>query len=181
VTIFNVRTVKLQRGEQFRDTKEVELEPLELGGQRYVPIPEAPETTLALTRLTSGLLLELDFEIRLIGPCVRCLTDAGVSLDVRAREFHVPTTHPQSGSPPGTSPGEADELTSPYLVDNRLDLSAWARDAVALALPDKILCRPDCAGLCPECGRDLNVDPHEHEQQATDPRWGALAKLRDRL
>jgi uncharacterized protein len=169
VTIFNVRTVKLQPGEQFRDTKEVELEPLALGGQRYVPIPEAPEAALTLNRLTSGLMLELELEVRLVGPCVRCLTDAGISLDIRAREYQA------------TSPGEADELTSPYLVDDRLDLSAWARDAVALALPDKILCRADCAGLCPECGRDLNVEPHEHEQQAGDPRWEALEELKDRL
>jgi DUF177 domain-containing protein len=169
VTVFNVRTVKLQPGEQFRDTKEVELEPLELGGQRYVPIPEAPVATLTLNRLTSGLMLELELDVRLVGPCVRCLTDAGISLEVRAREYQA------------TSPGEAEELTSPYLVDDRLDLSAWARDAIALSLPDKILCRADCAGLCPECGRDLNVEPHEHEQQASDPRWGALAKLKDRL
>ena len=40
---------------------------------------------------------------------------------------------------------------------------SWARDAVALALPEKILCRPDCAGLCPECGKNLNDEPHEHE------------------
>ena len=169
MTIFNVRTVKLQPGEQFRDTKEVELEPLELGGQRYVPIPEAPEATLTLNRLTSGLMLELDLDVRLVGPCVRCLTDAGISLEIRAREYQA------------TSPGEAEELTSPYLVDDRLDLSAWARDAVALGLPDKILCQADCAGLCPECGRDLNVEPHEHEQEAGDPRWGALEELKDRL
>ena len=169
MTIFNVRTVKLQPGEQFRDKKEVELEPLELGGQRYVPIPEAPEASLTLNRLISGLMLELELDVRLVGPCVRCLTDAGISLDVHAREYQA------------TNPGEAEELTSPYLVDDRLDLSAWARDAVALGLPDKILCRADCAGLCPECGRDLNVEPHEHEQQATDPRWGALAELKDRL
>ena len=169
MTIFNVRTVKLQPGEQFRDTKEVELEPLELGGQRYVPIPETPEASLTLNRLISGLMLELELDVRLVGPCVRCLTDAGISLDVHAREYQA------------TNPGEAEELTTPYLVDDRLDLSAWARDAVVLGLPDKILCRADCAGLCPECGRDLNLEPHEHEQQATDPRWGALAKLRDRL
>jgi uncharacterized protein len=114
-------------------------------------------------------MLELELAVRLVGPCVRCLTDAGISLDIRAREYQA------------TSPGEAEELTSPYLVDDRLDLSAWARDAVALGLPDKILCQADCAGLCPECGRDLNVEPHEHEQQVGDPRWGALAKLRDRL
>jgi uncharacterized protein len=52
---------------------------------------------------------------------------------------------------------------------------------VALALPDKILCREDCAGLCPVCGRDLNREPHEHEDETADPRWSALAELRDRL
>jgi uncharacterized protein len=169
VTIFNVRTVKLQPGEQFRDTKEVQLEPLELGGQRYVPIPEAPAAVLTLTRLTSGLLLELDLEVRLVGPCVRCLEDTALSLSVHGREYQA------------TSPGEAEELSTPYLVDDRLDLSAWARDAVALDLPDKILCRPDCAGLCSVCGRDLNREPHEHEEQETDSRWAPLAELKDRL
>ena len=52
---------------------------------------------------------------------------------------------------------------------------------IALALPEKILCRPDCAGLCPVCGKDLNREPHEHEDEAGDPRWAALSELRDRL
>jgi uncharacterized protein len=169
VTTFNLRTARLQSGEQFRDVKEVELEPLALGGQRYVPIPEEPEAALALTRTSSGLLLELEFAVRLIGPCMRCLTDAGISLDVKAREYQA------------TSPGESDELTTPYVTDDNLDLSAWARDAVALALPDKILCREDCAGLCPVCGRDLNAEPHEHEEEESDPRWEKLAELKDRL
>jgi uncharacterized protein len=62
--------------------------------------------------------------------------------------------------------------------DETVDLSAWARDAIALALPDKILCRTDCAGLCPVCGKDLNVEPHEHEKPAPDSRWAALEALR---
>jgi uncharacterized protein len=53
-------------------------------------------------------------------------------------------------------------------------------DAIALALPDKILCRPDCAGLCPVCGEDLNAEPHEHVDERTDPRWAALESLRER-
>jgi uncharacterized protein len=169
MTVFNVRTVKLQSGDQFRDVKQVALEPLELGGQRYIPVPEEPEATLTLSRLTSGLMLELEFDVRVVGPCVRCLADAGVTVAARGQEYHA------------TSPGEADELRSPYLVEDRLDLSAWARDVVALALPTQILCRPDCAGLCPTCGRDLNLEPHEHEEQETDPRWATLEKLRDRL
>ena len=169
MTVFNIRTVRLQSGEQFRDVKEVELEPLELGGQRYVPIPEAPEAALTLTRLSSGLMLELEFDVRLVGPCVRCLSDAGLDVSINDRQY-------QASSPDGD-----DELTTPYLVDDRLDLSAWARDAVALALPDKILCRADCAGLCPVCGRDLNREPHEHEDQGGDDRWAKLAALKDRL
>ena len=54
-------------------------------------------------------------------------------------------------------------------------------DAVALSLPDKILCRDDCAGLCPVCGRDLNAEPHEHENEAVDSRWAVLGELKDRL
>jgi uncharacterized protein len=79
-----------------------------------------------------------------------------------------------------TSP-DTDELTTPYLTDDRLDLSAWARDALILALPEKILCRPDCAGLCPECGRDLNREPHVHEGEEADPRWAALQQLKHDL
>jgi len=169
MTTFNIRTVRLQSGEQFRDVKEVDLEPLELGGQRYIPIPESPEAALTLTRLSSGLMLELALDVRLVGPCVRCLGDAGLDVSVDDRQY-------QASSPDGD-----EELRTPYLTDDRLDLSAWARDAVALALPDKILCRPDCAGLCPMCGRDLNREPHEHEESEVDERWSKLAELRDRL
>jgi uncharacterized protein len=169
VTTFNLRTVRLQSGEQFRDVKEVELQPLELGGQRYIPMPEKPEAALTLTRLSSGLMLELELAVRLAGPCMRCLADASLPVEVHGREYQA------------TSPGESDELTTPYVADETLDLSAWARDAVALALPDKILCREDCAGLCPVCGRDLNAEPHEHDEPQADPRWSKLAELKDRL
>ena len=52
---------------------------------------------------------------------------------------------------------------------------------IALALPDQILHAPDCAGLCPVCGKDLNVEPHEHEEEHGDPRWAALEQLRSEL
>jgi len=72
-------------------------------------------------------------------------------------------------------------MTTPYIEGNNLDVSAWARDLLALALPDKILCRPDCAGLCPVCGKNLNDEPHVHEDDETDPRWAALERLRNDL
>ena len=59
-----------------------------------------------------------------------------------------------------------------------LDLAGWARDALALALPAKITCRPDCAGLCPECGANLNDDPGHAHDAAPDPRWAKLSEIR---
>jgi uncharacterized protein len=169
VTTFNLRTLKLRSGEQFRDTREIQLEPLELGGQRYVPVPETVPAELTITRASTGTVFELGFHVRLHGPCFRCLDDAVLDLPISAREYQA------------TAPEGDDELKTPYLEDDRLDLSAWARDALALELPDKILCRADCAGLCPVCGKDLNAEPHQHEEDESDPRWSALAELKDRL
>ena len=166
---FNLRTLKLRPGEEYRDEIELELEPFELGGQRYLPVPEKVPAELAISRASTGSVFELRFGVRLHGPCYRCLDDAALDLPISAREYQA------------TSPGDAEELTTQYVVDDRLELAAWARDATALALPDQILCRPDCAGLCPVCGRNLNDEPHTHEEELTDPRWSGLAELRDRL
>ena len=168
VTTLNLRTIKLRSGEQFRDEREIRLEPLELGGQRYLPVPEVVPAELTITRAASGTVFELAFHVRLHGPCYRCLEDAVLDLPISAREYQA------------TSP-DSDELRTPYLEDDRLDLSAWAHDALALELPDKILCREDCAGLCPVCGVDLNEEPHDHGEPEPDPRWSALSELKNRL
>ena len=76
-------------------------------------------------------------------------------------------------------PGGGEELQSPYINDETLDLAAWARDAFALAVPLKVLCREDCAGLCPVCAADLNdAGPEHHHQTARDPRWAKLGELK---
>ena len=97
---------------------------------------------------------------------MRCLAAAVASVEVEAREYQA------------TDAGVDDELRSEYVVEGDLDLDAWARDLIGLDLPDQILCRADCAGLCPVCGKDLNVEPHEHDEAAVDSRWAALDALR---
>lgn len=168
VTTFSLRTVRLRPGEEYRDTLPVALEPLELGGERYVPLPEEPVATLTIDRAVSGTVFRLAFEARLEGPCVRCLADAVVPLSIDATEY-------QAEKP------ESDELRTPYLADDRLDLSAWARDAVALSLPEKILCRQDCAGLCAGCGANLNVEACRCGPAEPEGPFRKLAELRDRL
>jgi uncharacterized protein len=168
MTSFDVRQVKLRPGEAHRDELEIELPAFEFGGQRYLPVPERLPAELGITRATTGTVFTLAFTARLHGPCYRCLGDAVLEVPIAAREYQ------------DTSP-EDDQMRTPYLHDDRLEVSDWARDAVALALPEKILCRPDCAGLCPECGRNLNEEPHTHEEEHGDPRWEALEALRHQL
>ena len=165
MTSFNLRQVKLRPGEQFRDEIQVALEPFELGGQRYVPVPEEVPAELEITRANTGTVFALAFHARLFGPCFRCLGDAVLDLDLRGREY-------QDEKP------EDDEMSTQYLSADNLEVTDWARDLVALALPDKILCRPDCAGICAECGKNLNDEPHVHEAEHVDSRWAALEALR---
>ncbi|HUZ16009.1 MAG TPA: DUF177 domain-containing protein [Gaiellaceae bacterium] len=165
MTTFDLRKLRLRAGDQARERVEIDLEPIHLAGQEYVPRPNPVAAELVVTRAQSGTVLELAFDVTLHGPCFRCLEDAELALELRLREYSA------------TKPESEDERTE-YLVDEQLDLSAWARDAVVLALPEQILHDPDCAGLCPVCGKDLNVEPHEHVEETVDPRWAALNELR---
>ena len=112
-----------------------------------------------------GYSLRLRFTARLDGPCMRCLTTSTPEFAIDAREI--------------SQPGGGDELESPYVDDGgALDLRGWAHDALALALPAQILCRPDCAGLCPVCGVNLNdAGADHHHEPAPDPRWAKLSEL----
>jgi uncharacterized protein len=166
---FNLRQLKLRSGEQYRDEVELDLEPFELGGERYLPVPGTVPAELEITKAATGTVFQLAFTARLHGPCYRCLDDAVLELQLAGREYQA------------TNPEGSDELRTQYLVEGNLDLSMWARDILALALPDKILCRADCAGLCPMCGKNLNTEPHEHEEERTDSRWAALESLREQL
>jgi len=167
MTSFELRRLKLRPGEEHREELQVELPVFEFGGQRYLPVPDEVPAELVVTRAVTGTVFTLRFAARLHGPCYRCLGDAVLDVPIDAREYQAQTP-------------DDEELTTPYVVADRLDVSAWARDMVVIALPEKILCRPDCAGLCPVCGKNLNDEPHEHPEESADPRWEALNALRER-
>ena len=172
MTSFSLRQVKLRPGEEHRESLEIELPAFEFGGQRYIPVPEKVTADFVINRAHTGTVFSIAFDVRLHGPCYRCLGDAVLDLSLHTREY-------QAEQPSG-EPGD-DQLATPYLENGNLDLSSWARDVVALALPDKILCRLDCAGLCPQCGKNLNDEPHTHEESVSDSRWAALEALRESL
>ncbi|MEA2418820.1 MAG: hypothetical protein QOE60_1026 [Thermoleophilaceae bacterium] len=161
---FDVGALRLSSGEGRRLDLDVPVAAFDFGGQRYAVSGEQVQVRLDVAHTTTGYSLRLRFEAALEGPCMRCLESAGHQVGVDAREVD--------------QPGGGEELRSPYLEANELDLKAWARDALALALPTQIVCRDDCLGLCAVCGENLNQagPDHAHEREP-DPRWTALREL----
>ncbi len=166
-TTLDLDRLALSHGEGRRLDLPIRLGAIDLGGQTYRPEPEEGEVSLAVSRTASGHAFRLVFGVRLVGPCMRCLRDASVDLEVDAREVDQPST-------------DDEELTSPYVEEGVLDLGRWAHDALVLAMPAQILCTPDCPGLCPVCGERLDeADPEAHRHdEGGDPRWAKLAELK---
>lgn len=164
----DLATLSLKAGQARQLEIEIQPEGLNLGGEYYGFTGDAVEARLDVSRTTSGFAFRLRASPALEGRCMRCLAESDFAFSVDSREVHQPA----SGD---------EELESPYVDGDELDVSAWAHDAIALAVPQALLCRPDCAGLCPECGISLNdIEPgtHTHEKPP-DPRWAKLRELMD--
>jgi len=165
--IFDLGRLSLHSGEGRRIDTQVTVDPLSFGGQTYEAEGQSVPVRLDVSRTMGGYALRLRFSVRLDGPCMRCLESANKTIEVDAREVDQPGA------------GDDDELVSPYISREELDLRSWSRDALALALPTQIVCTEECRGLCPVCGENLNTAPpdHQHEPEP-DPRWAALRELK---
>jgi uncharacterized protein len=163
---FDLRGLHLSSGAGRRLVLHVTIEPFDLGSEHYDVVPPVVEVQLDVSATTNdGFALRLRFAATLEGPCMRCLEPASPRFEVEAREV--------------SQPGGSEDLSSPYVTGGVLDLHDWARDALALTLPAQILCRADCAGLCAECGANLNAvgSEHRHERRP-DSRWAKLSELK---
>ena len=165
--IFDLGRLGLASGEGRRLDLQVAIDPLQFGGQRYEASPADVEAQLDVSRTTgNGWFLRLRYQAQLDGPCMRCLEDAHRTIAVDSREVDQPGA------------GD-DELQSPYLAGDELDVHAWARDALVLELPTQIVCTDDCLGLCAVCGENLNTAAPDHAHEpAPDPRWAKLSELK---
>ena len=157
----DLRALDLRPGEVRRVALDLPQPPLRMGGQEYVVDPPAPPAELELQGVRGGVYLKLRLEADVSGPCFRCLDDATVHVSVNASEYH----EPEGGEELRSDSGDGDNL----------DVEAWARDALVFALPPKILCWPECAGLCPRCGERLDQGvEHQCGEEEPDPRWDKL-------
>jgi uncharacterized protein len=135
-------------------------------GDARVPAGSDVTVDLELESLTDGVVVTGRLGAPWVGRCRRCLGPAQGRIEVEVRELYQP--HPTTDD---AYPLEGDVL----------DLEPLVRESLMLELPIAPVCRPDCQGLCPVCGTDLNVGACDCDRTAADPRWAALDALRDRL
>jgi uncharacterized protein len=120
------------------------------------------------TRTPQGILLQVDFRVSIDIECVRCLTEFIQTLQINFTELYA--------------------FSKRYVTDSGLimpetgiiDLSPLLREYILLEIPISPLCRPDCKGLCPVCGNNLNESTCNHENDLGDPRLASLKSLLER-
>jgi|SRR5579871_555829 len=140
-----------------------------------------------LSKVSGGVLVRAQFEARVIAPCKRCLTDVPVPLPVAFTLNLVPKRMLEDDDADAGEDdegarnagsfelGDADE----EVFDGRtIDLDPILKEQVLLALPMNVLCREECKGLCPMCGKDLNEGQCACEPRVMDPRLSALKNIK---
>ncbi|MEO6197959.1 MAG: DUF177 domain-containing protein [Dehalococcoidia bacterium] len=133
--------------------------------------------TLRLLRTDRGLLARVEASSEMDTRCSRCAAGVRASVPISFEEEYVPILDAHTGESIRLAPDD-----EAFRIDERfdLDLREALRQYILISEPVKPLCNPDCAGLCPVCGADLNEGPHECEQPP-DERWNLLAELKKGL
>ncbi|MFZ0530593.1 MAG: YceD family protein [Propionicimonas sp.] len=155
-----------RRAGVLREVTRVAEAPADLGIDVIGVPPGSPvDFDLRLESVVEGVLVTGTAQVRLRGNCARCLDEINDTVEVDLQELFC-------------YPGkELDDAEARHIEGELIDLEPVLRDAVVLDLPFMPLCRPDCAGLCPECGASLNADPDHNHAEPIDPRWAGLVGL----
>ena len=181
-------------------SKEVDLDmPAPSGiGDAVIGVPEGSEVRVdgRFDTIVDGLVFTGTLSAEAVGECGRCLKPLSPRIDVPVTAFFPFAPDPRHDDAHGkgrSGKGRRDEEveiiageeesddTYPLSPDGAsADLEALLRDNLVEALPVTPLCSPDCLGLCPRCGVNLNDDP-DHTHDETNFRWSALEGLKAQL
>jgi uncharacterized protein len=132
-----------------------------------VPPEAQAHLRLRLESVMEGVLVSGRAEVPVAGTCARCLEPFEDTLELDIQELYA-----YAGS---TTEATSEEDEVRRIDGEHLDLAPLVRDAVVLTLPLSPTCRPDCAGLCVDCGERLDDLPEDHSHEVIDPRWAGLA------
>jgi len=155
--------------ERLSDTEEAE----EGRPSSWSAAPAGPVTgELTVENAGSLLLVRGHLHVTLRMPCVRCLKEGEQELEIEVEEEFA-----SEGAGPEVRTIDRDEPELSAMTDFVLDAQEFARQQVVASVPMSFLCRPDCRGICPECGKDLNEGPCQCPTESGDHRWASLGEL----
>lgn len=154
--------------------RDEEVPPVWIDAGEDAALAEPVAGTLRVARTNRGLLVDARLGTSLATECSRCLRDIVVPLDLRIDEEALPSVELATGMPVDTS-AEPDVVR--LNERHELELLPLVREAIWLAQPIAPVCRDNCPGLCPECGRPLDEGTHDHGPAEIDPRLEVLRRF----
>lgn len=171
--VFDTRELARRPGAMVEVSREVPA-PEDLGTDVIaVPVDTPVDLDLRLESVVEGVLVSGTASAAATGACVRCLDDVTYPVSADIQELFAYADRAKHHQDVAASDEDDDTRE---LDGDLLDLEPVLRDSVVPTLPFKPVCRPDCPGLCSECGARLADDP-DHHHDVLDPRWAALQGL----
>lgn len=146
-------------------------------GRHYVLEPEPPvhRGTVNLIRTPDGVLVSCEADVLLEDTCSRCLSPFAYPAHISFEEVYMQQVDVSTG---GRLPPPDDAEAFLIALDHTIDITEAVRQYSEMAAAMQPLCRPDCPGICPECGQDLSIAACRCDRMPTDSRWAALAALK---
>ena len=139
-----------------------------------IRLVENPEISGVLTRDDEKITVKGKLAGQVQVDCDRCLQPITIPV---AADFHLTYVTPAQYQAGNVAELESDDLELSIFDGEGIDLDDVTREQILLAVPERVLCREDCRGICPVCGTDRNLTECTCERTETDPRWAALNDL----
>lgn len=151
-----------------------------LDAEITIPDADVPPTRVhgrvRLVRTNHGLIAYTDVEATIDDVCSRCLAPVQIPLRLHGEDEFFPSVDPVTGAP---LPDPDDPFAFRIDAHHHLDLTDVVVQLLVLERPMQPRCRETCAGLCADCGANLNDEPEHRPHEATDARWAILERIRN--
>lgn len=139
------------------------------------PVPPVHRGSAELLRVPGGVLVRCEAGVLIEAECSRCLAPFAYPADIEFEETYVQQYDVATGA---QLPKPEDEDGFTIDSNHTIDISEAVRQYSETAAVMQPLCRPDCPGICPECGQDLGIAACRCDRAPIDSRWAALAALK---
>ncbi len=170
--VLDTKLVGRRAGSMHEQSRQIET-PEDFGTEVIaIPTGEPLNVEVRLESVVEGVLVTGSVRATATGACVRCLDPVTQEVSGSFQELFAYADRHAHHREVGDEDAEQERLVE----DGLIDLEPVLRDTVVPALPFQPVCRPDCLGLCSECGLPLAEDP-DHHHDVIDPRWAALSAL----